>query len=77
MLTRSPSSSIAPAVGAWSPARIFRSVDLPAPFSPSSPWIEPASTARSTSSSASVPGKRFVMPRIRSSGTRSSGDVTP
>ena len=56
---------------------VFRSVDLPAPFSPRSPWIVPASTSRSTSSSASVPGNRFVMPRMRSSGTRSCADVTP
>ena len=30
----------------WTPATILTSVDLPAPFSPTSAWIEPASTRR-------------------------------
>ncbi len=37
-------------------------VDFPAPFSPSSAWISPGSTTRSTASFARTPGKRFVMP---------------
>src|SRR6266566_9470875 len=42
---------------------MFISVDLPAPFSPTSAWISPARTSRSTWSLATTPGKAFVMPR--------------
>ncbi len=35
------SSEIEPASGCWAPDRIFSSVDLPAPFSPSSAWTSP------------------------------------
>ena len=37
-----PRSRISPASGAWTPARILISVDLPAPFSPSSACTSPA-----------------------------------
>src|SRR5918994_7077535 len=37
-------------------------VDLPAPFSPQTAWISPASTRRSTRSLATTPGNRLVMP---------------
>src|SRR4051812_39153499 len=40
---------------------IFTSVDLPAPFSPSSAWISPGCTANETSSFAVTPGKRLVI----------------
>src|SRR5579863_6025705 len=43
-------------------------VDLPAPFSPSRAWTSPASTSRSKSSRARVPGKRLVTPRTESRG---------
>jgi len=42
----------------------FMSVDLPAPFSPTTAWISPARTARLTSLSAFTPGNVLVMPRI-------------
>ena len=45
-----------------SPAMIFISVLLPAPFSPTRPWISPARSAKSTPRSASTPPKDFVMP---------------
>ena len=41
---------------------------LPAPFSPTSPQISPAATARSTPSSATVAPKRLRMPRISKRG---------
>ena len=41
-----------PASGAWKPARILISVDLPEPFSPRRPWTSPGSTLRSTPRSA-------------------------
>src|SRR5216684_7709106 len=44
------------------PVRTFISVDLPAPFSPSSAWISPAQTSRSTSWLAMTPGKYLAMP---------------
>ena len=40
-LTGSPSSRSWPLSGACAPAMIFPRVDLPAPFSPTSAWIEP------------------------------------
>ena len=58
-----------PASGGWAPDRIFSSVDLPAPFSPSSAWISPAPTSKSTSSSACTPGKRLLIPVMRSRGS--------
>src|SRR5581483_10119190 len=42
---------------------MFISVDFPAPFSPSRAWTSPARRSKSTWSSATMPGKRFVMPR--------------
>src|SRR5919206_2716717 len=43
---------------------MFISVDLPAPFSPSRACTSPLRRSKSTWSSATTPGKRFVMPRI-------------
>ena len=43
---------------------MFISVVLPAPFSPSNPWISPRPTSRSIPSFAVTPGKRFVIPCI-------------
>jgi hypothetical protein len=40
------------------------SVDLPAPFSPSSAWNEPAGTLIETLSSAVKEPKRMVMPSV-------------
>ena len=54
-----------PADGACTPLRIFRMVDLPAPFSPSNAWISPGQITRSTSSSARTPPKRIETPVIR------------
>src|SRR5690349_7764165 len=43
---------------------MFISVDLPAPFSPSSACTSPLRRSKLTWSFASTPGNRFVMPRI-------------
>src|SRR5215470_2847100 len=40
------------------------SVVFPAPFSPSSAWISPIASWKSTCSLAVTPGKRLVIPRI-------------
>src|SRR4029079_10465519 len=45
---------------------MFISVDLPAPFSPSSACTSTSRRSKSTSSLATVPGKRLVMWRISS-----------
>src|SRR4051794_4073715 len=42
---------------------MFESVDLPAPFSPSSACTSPSSASKSTASFATTPGNRFVIPR--------------
>ncbi len=47
------------------------SVDLPAPFSPTTAWISPALRSKSTSVRACTPGKAFEMPRMESSGALS------
>src|SRR5690348_11043364 len=41
---------------------MFESVDLPAPFSPSSACTSPSAASKWTPSFATTPGKRFVMP---------------
>src|SRR5690348_13693228 len=57
-----PSSSKRPENSGCTPAMIFISVLLPAPFSPTRPWISPGRSAKSTPRSASTPPKLFVMP---------------
>jgi hypothetical protein len=47
-----PSTRTVPAVGREMPVRSFRSVDLPAPFSPMMPTVLPRRTSRRTSRSA-------------------------
>ena len=47
-------------------------VDLPAPFSPNSTWTSPRRTSKSTSSRATTPGNRLVMPAMESSGSSDS-----
>src|SRR3954469_19113936 len=42
---------------------MFESVDLPAPFSPSSACTSPSAASKSTASLATTPGNRFVIPR--------------
>ena len=50
-----PSSAIEPWSGGVAPARIFISVDFPAPFSPQTASTRPASIANDTSLSAGLP----------------------
>ena len=51
-----PSVRIVPESGATTPPSTFISVDLPAPFSPTSPTTSPRATDRLTASSATTPG---------------------
>ncbi len=53
--TGRPSSSIRPSSGATTPAMILIRVDLPAPFSPSTAWMRPASITRPASCNARTP----------------------
>ena len=57
-----PKRKISPASGRTKPLRILTSVDLPAPFSPSSACTSPGRTASDTSSRATVAPKCFLSP---------------
>src|SRR6185312_7327665 len=70
--TSSPSSAKRPEKSACTPAMIFISVLLPAPFSPTRPWISPGNSVKSTPRSASTPPKAFVMPLSSRMGGRPS-----
>ena len=54
MVTGSPRQMIWPESGCNSPYTIFTKVDFPAPFSPRSAWISPASISKPTSSFAAA-----------------------
>ena len=75
-ITGSPSMRMRPLVGCSTPARTFISVDLPAPFSPTSTLTRPSNTSKVTSSRAVVPGKTLVMCSARM-GTRNDIGATP
>src|SRR5579862_2510730 len=70
IVTRAPSIRISPSSARCAPARIFISVDFPAPFSPTSTSTSPAFKVSETSESARTPGKLFPMPRISRSGAK-------
>ncbi len=57
-----PSSSMCPDVGCSSPPRMRISVDLPAPFSPTSACTSPAPSEKLAPSSARIPLNALVMP---------------
>src|SRR5207302_4565493 len=61
-----PPTSTRPVDGRTSPHAIFVSVDLPAPFGPSSPTSSPSPTSRSTPPSASIGPYRLARPRTAS-----------
>src|SRR5262245_48067379 len=50
------------------PAKIFMSVDLPAPFSPTTARTAPARTSSETRSNARTPGKLLLTSRTSNSG---------
>src|SRR6516165_6066047 len=64
----SPSRRITPRSGRWTPPRMRISVDLPAPFSPTTAWISPYATPKSTPSSATVAPNRLLMPSALTAG---------
>src|SRR5579862_6710726 len=63
-----PSTRISPSSARCAPARIFMSVDLPAPFSPTSTSTSPRYNVSETPESARTPGNDFPMLRISSRG---------
>src|SRR5712691_1100601 len=48
---------------------MLESVVLPAPFSPSSACTSPTAASKSTPSFATTPGKRLLIPTMRTAGT--------
>src|SRR5215475_13695906 len=70
-----PSSSKRPENSGCTPAMIFISVLLPAPFSPTRPWISPGRSAKSTPRSASTPPKVLLIPCSSRRGEAPSGMV--
>src|SRR5215831_754081 len=71
------SSSIRPSSGGTTPAMILIRVDLPAPFSPSTAWMWPARTVRSTPANACTPPYRFETPRASNNGPLVRGGCAP
>ena len=74
-LVGSPKRRTVPWSGRWMPVRILISVDLPAPFSPSSAWISPGRRTKSTSSRALTPGKLLDAPVTSSTGPLGAATV--
>src|SRR5918994_3578769 len=60
----SPLIRISPSLGRYAPQRIFISVDLPAPFSPTIACTSPAAQDRSTPSSTRTPRNSLPIPCI-------------
>src|SRR4051794_9485702 len=75
-LTSVPLISIVPESGGCTPYRIFISVDLPAPFSPTIAWMVPRPTSMLMSSLAITPGNRLPMPRRRTAISAGAGAVS-
>ena len=62
-VTSVPLTLIVPSSGFCTPYRIFISVDLPAPFSPTSAWMVALRMVMSMSWLAITPGNRLPIPR--------------
>jgi len=69
-----PATSTAPASGACTPLRIFTSVLLPEPFSPTSAWTWPAASSNEALRSACVAPNALDRPLTR---TRAPAAITP
>src|SRR5438034_1182126 len=74
MTTGRPSIEISPESPRYAPLRIFISVDLPAPFSPTSTCTSPRRRSKSTRSSATTPGNRLHSALLTAVGDDQVGD---
>src|SRR5262249_48915924 len=72
-----PSTVSWPSSGWYTPARIFTSVDLPAPFSPTSACASPPYRSIDPSTIACTAPNDFIAPRSDSSGAPSSPAEEP
>src|SRR6266852_4776356 len=66
-----PPTAIAPESGVSAPVMILTSVDLPAPFSPTSAWTSPGARSKDTRRSAWIPVNDLEMEVV----SRSGGDM--
>ncbi len=73
---RSPRRNL-PASGRWMPDRIFTSVLLPEPFSPTIAWISPRRSSKSASRSACVGPNAFMRPDTRSAVSGAAAPSSP
>src|ERR1700722_18560090 len=71
-----PLNSRPPSVGRCTPARIWISVDLPAPFSPNKTWTSPGLRSKSMPAGASPAGNCIDRPRARKTGVGASAAPT-
>ena len=67
--TGAPLTRMAPVPGRTCPARIFSSVDFPAPFSPTSAWTSPGATLKSMSCSTRTGPNDFDIPFAAKTGS--------
>src|SRR4051812_25495513 len=71
-----PPTATSPRSGRCTPLRTRTSVDLPAPFSPTSAWISPGMMSKSTWSSARVAPKFLMMPDALAAGVLIGASVS-
>src|SRR6516162_2950685 len=75
--TGRPSMSSSPSSGWYTPASIFTTVDLPAPFSPSSACASPAYRSADPSTTARTAPNDLAACRSDSTGAAGAGDPGP
>src|SRR5438105_11730517 len=75
--TARPETPNDPESGATAPVMILMSVDLPAPFSPTSAWTSPCRRSNDTPRSARTPENDFVMETARRRELFTAADGTP
>src|SRR5215471_17921965 len=75
--TGRPSMSSSPSSGWYTPASIFTTVDLPAPFSPSSACASPAYSSADPSTTARTAPNDLAACRSDSTGAAGAGDPGP
>ena len=74
--TSRPAMRSVPESARSAPVMILMSVDLPAPFSPTSAWTSPGRTSKDTPCRARTAPNDLVMARASSSGDTGAADST-